>query len=108
MAPRPQALTASTVQAVPRNVLTAAKEYVSPLRIAILSMRTGNMDKPFAWLNRAVEDRNAGLVYLTPFRSPVRRDCHPCGAEDGGPLTRRLAGALTGVDLPRSASIVGN
>ena len=42
----------------------AAKEYVSPLRIAILAMRAGNMDKAFAWLDEAINARNAGLVYL--------------------------------------------
>lgn len=42
----------------------AAKIYVSPLRIAILAMRAGQMDKAFAWLDRAVEAHNAGLVYL--------------------------------------------
>ena len=54
----------------------AAKEYVSPLRIAILAMRCGNVDKAFAWLNRAVEDRNAGLVYLTvdPKYARLRSD----------------------------------
>jgi serine/threonine-protein kinase len=54
----------------------AAKEYVSPLRIAILAMRTGNLDKAFAWMNRAVEDRNAGLVYLTvdPKYARLRSD----------------------------------
>jgi hypothetical protein len=34
------------------------------LRIALLAMRTGDLDKTFAWMDRAVEDRNAGLVYL--------------------------------------------
>jgi hypothetical protein len=42
----------------------AAKEYVSPLRLAILAMRAGNMDQAFAWLDKAVDTRNAGLVYL--------------------------------------------
>ena len=42
----------------------AAKEYVSPLRIAILAMRAGNTDKAFAWLDEAINARNAGLVYL--------------------------------------------
>ena len=54
----------------------AAKEYVSPLRIAILAMRSGNLGKAFAWLNRAVEGRNAGLVYLTvdPKYARLRSD----------------------------------
>jgi tetratricopeptide (TPR) repeat protein len=54
----------------------AAREYVSPLRIAILAMRVGNLDKAFSWLNRAVEDRNAGLVYLTvdPKYARLRSD----------------------------------
>jgi len=42
----------------------ATKEYVSPLRIAILAMRAGNIDKAFAWLDEAIKARNAGLVYL--------------------------------------------
>jgi DNA-binding SARP family transcriptional activator/TolB-like protein len=42
----------------------AAREYVSPLRIGLLAIRIGDMDKAFYWLNKAVEDRNAGLVYL--------------------------------------------
>jgi len=39
-------------------------------------MRCGNADKAFAWLNRAVEDRNAGLVYLTvdPKYARLRSD----------------------------------
>ena len=43
----------------------AATTYVSPLRIAILAMRAGKMDKAFAWLDTAVQAHNAGLVYLT-------------------------------------------
>lgn len=42
----------------------ASQIYVSPLRLAILAMRAGNMDKAFSWLDKAVEERNAGLVYL--------------------------------------------
>jgi DNA-binding SARP family transcriptional activator/TolB-like protein/lipoprotein NlpI len=54
----------------------AAKEYVSPLRIALLAIRIDNLDKAFVWLSRAVEDRNAGLVYLTvdPKYARLRSD----------------------------------
>jgi hypothetical protein len=54
----------------------AAHEYVSPLRIAILAMRAGDLDKAFAWLDAAVEARNAGLVYLTvdPKYARLRSD----------------------------------
>ncbi len=38
--------------------------YVSPSRIGQLAMRAGDMDKAFAWLNRAVDERNAALVFL--------------------------------------------
>jgi DNA-binding SARP family transcriptional activator/TolB-like protein/Flp pilus assembly protein TadD len=54
----------------------AAQMYVSPLRIALLAMRVGNMDKAFKWLDAAVEARNAGLVYLTidPKYARLRSD----------------------------------
>jgi len=54
----------------------AAREYVSPLRIALLAIRLGDRDKAFYWLDKAVEDRNAGLVYLNvdPKYSPLRSD----------------------------------
>lgn len=54
----------------------AAREYVSPLRIAILAMRAGDMDKAFAWLDEAINARNAGLVYLTvdPKYARLRSD----------------------------------
>ena len=54
----------------------AAQMYVSPLRIALLAMRAGNMDKAFKWLDAAVEARNAGLVYLTidPKYARLRSD----------------------------------
>jgi DNA-binding SARP family transcriptional activator/TolB-like protein len=42
----------------------ASSTYVSPSRIGQLAMRAGDMDKAFAWLNRAVDERNAALVYL--------------------------------------------
>lgn len=42
----------------------AATTYVSPSRIAQLAMRAGNLDKAFEWLNKAVDERNAALVYL--------------------------------------------
>ena len=44
--------------------------------MAILAMRAGNMDKAFAWLNAAVDARNAGLVYLTvdPKYTHLRSD----------------------------------
>jgi hypothetical protein len=50
--------------------------YVSPLRIALLAMRVGDMDKAFAWLDTAVEAHNAGLVYLTvdPKYARLRSD----------------------------------
>jgi hypothetical protein len=65
----------------------AAKEYVSPLRIAILAMRAGNIDKAFAWLDVAINARSAGLVYLrvdpkyARLRSDPRfaRDCERVG-----------------------------
>jgi DNA-binding SARP family transcriptional activator/TolB-like protein/Tfp pilus assembly protein PilF len=38
--------------------------YVSPSRIGQLAMRAGEMDKAFAWLNRAADERNPALVYL--------------------------------------------
>jgi DNA-binding SARP family transcriptional activator/TolB-like protein len=43
----------------------AGREYVSPLRIALLAIQAGNLDKAFAWLDAAADARNAGLVYLT-------------------------------------------
>jgi DNA-binding SARP family transcriptional activator/TolB-like protein len=54
----------------------AAREYVSPLRIALLAIRMGDRDKAFYWLDKAVEDRNAGLVYLNvdPKYSTIRSD----------------------------------
>jgi len=54
----------------------SAKEYVSPLRIALLAMRAGEIDKAFSWMNKAVDDRNAGLVYLNvdPKYGPLRSD----------------------------------
>jgi len=54
----------------------AAKEYVSPLRLGLLAMRAGDMDRAYAWLDTAVEARNAGLVYLTvdPKYAPLRSD----------------------------------
>ena len=54
----------------------AAKMYVSPLRVAILAMRAGNLDRAFAWLDNAVEAHNAGLVYLTidPKYARLRSD----------------------------------
>ena len=42
----------------------AAESYVSPLRIGILAMRAGDLDKAFLWMNKAVDERNAGVVYL--------------------------------------------
>ena len=38
--------------------------YVSPSRIGQLAMRAGDMDKAFAWLNKAADERNAALVFL--------------------------------------------
>lgn len=54
----------------------AAHEYVSPLRIAQLAIRAGDLDKAYGWLERAVEGRNAGLVYLAvdPKYAPLRGD----------------------------------
>jgi DNA-binding SARP family transcriptional activator/TolB-like protein len=54
----------------------AHREYVSPLRIAILAIRVGEIDKAFYWMNKAVDDRNAGLVYLRidPKYAPLRSD----------------------------------
>jgi DNA-binding SARP family transcriptional activator/TolB-like protein len=56
----------------------ATKEYVSPLRNAQLAVRVGDMDKAFRWLNQAVDNHNAGLVFLrvdpkyARFRSDAR------------------------------------
>ena len=54
----------------------AHREYVSPLRIAILAIRVGEIDKAFYWMTKAVDDRNAGLVYLKidPKYAPLRSD----------------------------------
>jgi serine/threonine-protein kinase len=54
----------------------ARREYVSALRIAILAIRVGEIDKAFYWVNEAVDDRNAGLVYLKidPKYAPLRSD----------------------------------
>ena len=54
----------------------AAKEWVSPLRIAILAMRAGDLDKSFIWLARALDARNPGLVYLNvdPKYDALRSD----------------------------------
>ena len=51
-------------------------EYVSPLRMAILAMRAADMDKAYAWLDTAIQARNAGLVYLTvdPKYARLRSD----------------------------------
>lgn len=59
----------------------AGKEYVSPLRVAILAMRAGDLDQAYEWLDKAVESRNAGLVYLTvdPKYARLRSDARFAG-----------------------------
>jgi DNA-binding SARP family transcriptional activator/TolB-like protein len=54
----------------------SARMYVSPLRLGQLAMRAGDLDKAFAWLNKATEERNAGLVYLgtDPKYQRLRQD----------------------------------
>ncbi len=59
----------SGYQAALRTWLRAEEQranttYVSPSRIGQLAMRAGEMDEAFAWLNRAVDERSAALVYL--------------------------------------------
>jgi DNA-binding SARP family transcriptional activator/TolB-like protein len=62
-------------------------EYVSPLRLALLAIRIGDLDQAFAWLDKAVESRNAGLVFLAvdPKYARLRSDprfaliCHRVG-----------------------------
>jgi TolB-like protein len=50
--------------------------YVSPLQIAQLYLRTGNAPKALEWLERACDERSAGLVYLKtdPQYAPLRSD----------------------------------
>jgi hypothetical protein len=64
----------------------AAKEYVSPLRIALLATRAGEIDKAFSWMNKAVEDHNAGLLYLNvdPKYGRLRSD------QRFGPMAHRV------------------
>lgn len=54
----------------------AGQMHVSPLRIAILAMRCGDLDKAYEWLDKAIAARNAGLVYLTvdPKYARLRSD----------------------------------
>lgn len=40
------------------------RRYVSPAIIAVVYIRLGELDEGFAWLDRAVEDRNRDLIFL--------------------------------------------
>jgi TolB-like protein/predicted Ser/Thr protein kinase/cytochrome c-type biogenesis protein CcmH/NrfG len=54
----------------------ARDRYVSPVDLARLYVRVGNDNRAFAMLDRALQERSPGLVYLKVDRAwdPIRRD----------------------------------
>ena len=54
----------------------AHETYVQPLALAVVHVALGNRDQALAWLDKAFDDRSAGLVYLKvdPAFDPVRSD----------------------------------
>jgi tetratricopeptide (TPR) repeat protein len=76
-----QAYAAARQPGPARQALNDLKErsqqtYVQPLAIAMIYVRLGEPDAGFDWLNRALEDRSTGLVYLKvdPAYDGVRQD----------------------------------
>ena len=68
-------------QASAQEVLDQLKErsqqtYVQPLWIAPCMIALGEKDQAFDWLQNALDDRSAGLVYLKvdPVFDPLRSD----------------------------------
>jgi hypothetical protein len=47
----------------------AAHRYIPPMEIAAVYSALGDSDPAFEWLNRAVEERASGLVYLKVDRA---------------------------------------
>jgi len=43
----------------------SSKGYVSPFSIAVIYMGLGEMDKTFEWLEKAYEEREVSLIYIT-------------------------------------------
>jgi tetratricopeptide (TPR) repeat protein len=54
----------------------AARQYVSPFRFAIIYTGLGQKDKAFQWLNRAYDELDLLLIYVsvTPAFDPLRSD----------------------------------
>jgi hypothetical protein len=50
--------------------------YVQPTWVAVIHIGLGEKDQAFDWLQKALQDRSAWLVYLKvdPFFDPLRSD----------------------------------
>jgi serine/threonine-protein kinase len=68
-------------QAEAKKILDELKErsqqtYVQPMAVAMIHIGLGNKNEAFDWLNKALADRSAGLVYLKvdPIFEPLSGD----------------------------------